>query len=40
MTSTEIETGFGPVQEIAGSPRLDPAINSYLVQPARLREFY
>lgn len=39
MTSTEIETGFGPVQEIAGSPRLDPAINNYLVQPARLREF-
>ena len=39
MTSTEIETGFGPVQEIAGSPRLDSTINSFLVQPARLREF-
>ena len=39
LTSTELETGFGPVQEIEGSPRLDPAINSFLVQPARLREF-
>lgn len=39
LSSTQIETGFGPVQEIAGSPRLNPSINSYLVQPARLREF-
>ncbi len=39
LTSTEIETGFGPVQEIEGSPKLDPTINSFLVEPARLREF-
>jgi len=39
LTNTEIETGFGPVQEIAGSPTLDPAITNYLVTPARLSEF-
>ena len=39
LTNTEIDTGFGPVQEIIGSPRLDPRITNYLVQPARLTEF-
>ncbi|MDG2091308.1 MAG: outer membrane protein assembly factor BamA [Gammaproteobacteria bacterium] len=39
ITNTEIETGFGPVQEIKGSPELDPTIANYLVSPARLREF-
>jgi outer membrane protein insertion porin family len=38
LTNTEIETGFGPVQEIAGSPILDPTITNYLVSPARLSE--
>jgi outer membrane protein insertion porin family len=38
-TNTEIETGFGPVQEIEGSPRLDPRFSNYIVQPARFDEF-
>ena len=37
--NTEIQTGFGPVQEIEGSPKLDPAITNYIVTPARLQEF-
>lgn len=39
LTNTEIETGFGPVQEIKGSPELDPRITNYLVSPARTRPF-
>lgn len=38
-TNTEIETGFGPVQEIEGSPRVNPLITSYIVSPARLQEY-
>ena len=39
LTNTEIETGYGPVQEIIGGPILDPRISTYLVSPARLTEF-
>jgi len=39
FTNTEIDTGFGPVQEILGSPRLDPAITNYIVSPVRSEEF-
>ncbi|MBN4054021.1 outer membrane protein assembly factor BamA, partial [Haliea sp. AH-315-K21] len=39
LTNTEIETGFGPVQEIIGGPILDPNVTNYLVSPARLSEF-
>ena len=38
-TNTKIETGFGPVQEIIGSPVLDPAVTNYIVEPVRLTEF-
>ena len=38
-TNTKIETGFGPVQEIIGSPLLDPLITNYVSQQLRSSEF-
>lgn len=39
LSNTDIEAGYGPVQEIIGGPIPDPNIKNYLVAPARLKEF-
>jgi outer membrane protein insertion porin family len=39
FTNTKLNTGYGPVQEILASPRLDPAITKYIVSSARTTEF-
>ncbi|MDG2175233.1 MAG: outer membrane protein assembly factor BamA [Gammaproteobacteria bacterium] len=40
VTNTDIDIGFGPVQEIKSSPDLIPGINNYIAVPPRTRSFF
>ena len=40
ITNTDIDEGFGPVQEIKSSPDLIPGINNYIAVPPRSRSFF
>ena len=40
ITKTDIDKGYGPVQEIKSSPNLIPGINNYITVPPRYRSFF
>ncbi len=40
ITNTDIDEGFGPVQEIKASPELIPGIENYIAVPARSQSFF
>jgi outer membrane protein insertion porin family len=40
LSNTQIDEGFGPVQEIKSSPELIPGITSYISTPARSQSFF
>jgi len=40
ITKTDIDKGYGPVQEIKSSPDLIPGINNYIAVPPRYRSFF
>jgi outer membrane protein insertion porin family len=40
LSNTQIDEGYGPVQEIKASPALIPGIDYYIAAPGRARSFY